>query len=1057
MALVTLQRSPTPSAASTASTATTTAGEDFGSEDERRINQSLSESFFMVKGAALFLQQGSSNQGQKAHPHHKHAGDLPQHLQVMINILRSEDRIKLAVRLESAWSDRVRYMVVVYTSGRQDTEENILLGIDFTNKDCKSCSIGMVLPLWSDTKIHLDGDGGFTVNTAGRTHVFKPVSVQAMWSAIQVLHKACEVSRRHNYFPGGIALTWMGYYESCIASEQSCINEWNAMKDLETTRPDSPTMFVDKPSERERTECLIKAKLRSIMTCQDLENVTCKQIRTEVEQQMNCNLKEYKEFIDNEMLLILGQMDKPTLIFDHVYLGSEWNASNLEELQETGVGYILNVTREIDNFFPGTFSYHNIRVYDEEATDLLAHWNDTYNFIVKAKKNHSKCLVHCKMGVSRSASTVIAYAMKEFGWSLEKAYNFVKQKRSITRPNPGFMRQLAEYEGILDASKQRHNKLWHPDADCEMAEGQQGLAQCCGGVEGGHQTPEPGMSPCCEEALSDKGAACPPSPCRTVALEIDPAYNNYYFRRLSDSALDSEPSTPVRGPPLLGMEKVFIEIEDVERDALLDDEAFDGREGLPLPSFGSTAEGTAAQTCSRGPEPLEELRLRLEFSTVEEEDEEDVQKEEAEMEVLMQPDDGGGGEGGGSETQDVEVEVEGDTEGNGMDLATLNENSNNNNHLSTLCNHNEKASSILLPADASTLSLWDQTNSNQKEDSPTLTSKLCLNPSSPEVPIASFPQSHTSSEGLTSSVLCPCGPLCDCANCAASPPTAPLDGEEQPEESLQSVEPADNGDVMEVKTEVDESQSDSAAPEALPELMSMDLEEEKTAVACCPGQQQETLLQLRRSGLVRRRAERLERLSGFSQESLHSLKPVHACQSSKKSPFHAEGEDEFSGYAGDFTKSSTPCQVRLEPLVVPLTNEALLGVVGSGLLTPISSPHGSTLTRSSSSDSLRSVRGKPGLVRQRAQEIETRMRLAGLTVPSRLKRSNSLAKLDSINFSSEDLCSACSSDAGTLLLLSLSPDPEPGLQWDSPTTSALSRPCKDLHTPERALPGEPRS
>lgn len=65
-------------------------------------------------------------------------------------------------------------------------------------------------------------------------------------SALQVLHKACEVSRRYNYFPGGMALTWMGYYESCIASDQSCINEWNAMKDLETTRPDSPTMFVDK-------------------------------------------------------------------------------------------------------------------------------------------------------------------------------------------------------------------------------------------------------------------------------------------------------------------------------------------------------------------------------------------------------------------------------------------------------------------------------------------------------------------------------------------------------------------------------------------------------------------------------------------------------------------------------------------------------------------------------------------------------------------------------------------------------------------------------------------
>ncbi|CAL8334541.1 unnamed protein product [Arctogadus glacialis] len=540
-----------------------------------------------------------------------------------------------AVRLESGWSERVRYMVVVYTNGRQDTEENILLGMDFTNKDSKNCSIGMVLPLWSDTKIHLDGDGGFTVNTVERTHVFKPVSVQAMWSALQILHKACEVSRRHNYFPGGMALTWLGYYDSCVSSEQSCINQWNAMKDLETTRPVSPDIFVDKPSERECTEGLLKAKLRSIMSYQDLDNVTSKQIRTELEQHMSCNLNEYKEFIDNEMLLILGQMDKASLIFDHLYLGSEWNASNLEELQETGVGYILNVTREIDNFFPGTFCYHNIRVYDEEATDLLAHWNHTYHFILKAKKNNSKCLVHCKMGVSRSASTVIAYAMKEYGWSLEKAYGFVKQKRSITRPNAAFMRQLAEYEGILDASKQRHNRLWHPDIDCEMS-------------TDGHQ----GFSQCCQWAPAEPGGVSPSrlTPGWVGGLDVDPAYNNYYFRRLSDSALESEPSTPVRGPGLLlNMDKVFIQIEDVERDALLDDEG-------PPPHLGAggggvTAEGTAG---------LGALEGRLEFSTVKEEDE--VRKEEAEMEVLMHPNGGGGGEG------------------TGMDLVSLNESSNNNNN-----------------------------------------------------------------------------------------------------------------------------------------------------------------------------------------------------------------------------------------------------------------------------------------------------------------------------------------------------------------------------------------
>ena len=65
-------------------------------------------------------------------------------------------------------------------------------------------------------------------------------------SALQILHKACEVSRRYNYFPGGMSLTWTGFYESCVSSEQSCINEWNTMRDLETPRPDSPTMFLDK-------------------------------------------------------------------------------------------------------------------------------------------------------------------------------------------------------------------------------------------------------------------------------------------------------------------------------------------------------------------------------------------------------------------------------------------------------------------------------------------------------------------------------------------------------------------------------------------------------------------------------------------------------------------------------------------------------------------------------------------------------------------------------------------------------------------------------------------
>ncbi|KGL77854.1 Protein phosphatase Slingshot 2, partial [Tinamus guttatus] len=455
---------------------------DSGEEECRSQPRSISESFLTVKGAALFLPRGNGSSAPRiSHRRNKHAGDLQQHLQAMFILLRPEDNIRLAVRLESTYQNRTRYMVVVSTNGRQDTEESIVLGMDFSSNDSSTCTMGLVLPLWSDTLIHLDGDGGFSVSTDNRVHIFKPVSVQAMWSALQSLHKACEVARSNNYYPGSLFLTWVSYYESHINSDQSSVNEWNAMQDVQSHRPDSPALFTDVPTERERTERLIKTKLREIMMQKDLENITSKEIRTELEMQMVCNLREFKEFIDNEMIVILGQMDSPTQIFDHVFLGSEWNASNLEDLQNRGVRYILNVTREIDNFFPGVFEYHNIRVYDEEATDLLAYWNDTYKFISKAKKNGSKCLVHCKMGVSRSASTVIAYAMKEYGWNLDRAYDYVKERRTVTKPNPSFMRQLEEYQGILLASKQRHNKLWRSHSDSDLSDHHEPI--CKSGLE----------------------------------------------------------------------------------------------------------------------------------------------------------------------------------------------------------------------------------------------------------------------------------------------------------------------------------------------------------------------------------------------------------------------------------------------------------------------------------------------------------------------------------------------------------------------------------------------
>ncbi|KAF6083138.1 slingshot protein phosphatase 1 [Phyllostomus discolor] len=1003
MALVTLQRSPTPSAASSSASNSEL---EAGSEEDRKLNLSVSESFFMVKGAALFLQQGSSPQGQRSLPHpHKHAGDLPQHLQVMINLLRCEDRIKLAVRLESAWAERVRYMVVVDSSGRQDTEESILLGVDFSSKESKSCTIGMVLRLWSDTKIHLDGDGGFSVSTAGRMHVFKPVSVQAMWSALQVLHKACEVARRHNYFPGGVALVWASYYESCIGSEQSCINEWNAMQDLESTRPDSPALFVDKPTERERTERLIKAKLRSIMMSQDLENVTSKEIRNELEKQMNCNLKEFKEFIDNEMLLILGQMDKPSLIFDHLYLGSEWNASNLEELQGSGVDYILNVTREIDNFFPGLFAYHNIRVYDEETTDLLAHWNEAYHFINKAKRNHSKCLVHCKMGVSRSASTVIAYAMKEFGWPLEKAYNYVKQKRSITRPNAGFMRQLSEYEGILDASKQRHNKLWRQQTESCLQQPADDLVGSGDFLpETLDDTPEARL-PCLDDA------AQPAFPGSRAPGGGGPSLS-CCFRRLSDPLLHS-PNDEMGS---------LVQLEDLEKDALSEEATPPSEEAHKPARPPQGGPGLCEKEAKKKPESRSLKAQRGPSPQVEE-----MEREETP----------GAGRWGRSPPQ--------------LDKNLLNRENLNNNNSKRSCPDDFEHDAIfgilskVKPSYKSCADCMYPTASGAPEAS----RERRGNPGAPAIctqptflpHLTPSPVAHTSARSRALEKLAS-GPAEIPPFLPPASPRRPDTGGSgarvAPELTASLLEPSrepqkvlpkslllknshcdKNPPSMEVVKEESPPKKDVKPAKDLRLLFSKEAERPTTHSYLM--QHQESIMQLQKAGLVRKHTKELERLKGSAAEpaspfrdGASRLEASIPEENQDPAPVPPPGALALPGRDGSDEKSeATPVPLEGASLKSPSpflcrldhTSHFSKDFLKTICYTPTSSSMSSNLTRSSSSDSIHSVRGKPGLVKQRTQEIETRLRLAGLTVSSPLKRSHSLAKLGSLNFSTEDLAS----------------------------------------------------
>lgn len=93
---------------------------------------------------------------------------------------------------------------------------------------------------------------------------------------------------------------------------------------------------IVRSSDNKKFEEIIATKLREVMISVDLEQVTSKEIRSELEAQLGRDLSDYKSFIDKEMIRIMGQLEEPSKILDYLYLGSEWNASNFEELKGKG-------------------------------------------------------------------------------------------------------------------------------------------------------------------------------------------------------------------------------------------------------------------------------------------------------------------------------------------------------------------------------------------------------------------------------------------------------------------------------------------------------------------------------------------------------------------------------------------------------------------------------------------------------------------------------------------------------------------------------------------------
>lgn len=151
----------------------------------------------------------------------------------------------------------------------------------------------------------------------------------------------------------------------------------------------------------------------------------------------------------------------------YLYLGGERNARNHKELTyRTRIGYVLNCAWEVPNFYPEELVYLKMTLSDvqEEAEALAAEFDRAVAFIDEARSKGSRVLVHCVAGISRSTSICLVYLMKREGYTLRQAYDHVKAKRSIMRPNKGFLKQLMKMDREIHGSDSVvYEELYPPD------------------------------------------------------------------------------------------------------------------------------------------------------------------------------------------------------------------------------------------------------------------------------------------------------------------------------------------------------------------------------------------------------------------------------------------------------------------------------------------------------------------------------------------------------------------------------------------------------------------
>ncbi len=137
----------------------------------------------------------------------------------------------------------------------------------------------------------------------------------------------------------------------------------------------------------------------------------------------------------------------PTLL-----LGSRPRRDQVEGLTALGVTHVVSCLDDTQRpavaFLHHDFETLFLSVRDGVVENIEVVFPDFFDFVDRAEPN-AKVLVHCEVGVSRSATLATAHVMKTDHLRFYEAYRQVRARRAQVLPNVGFASQLQRFENTL--------------------------------------------------------------------------------------------------------------------------------------------------------------------------------------------------------------------------------------------------------------------------------------------------------------------------------------------------------------------------------------------------------------------------------------------------------------------------------------------------------------------------------------------------------------------------------------------------------------------------------